>query len=93
MTAVLPEIDPFSPEFIPLYLATVLLLWLAGAWWAHRLGRSRRRHPGDSGDIPGGRRDGRMVVIRGRRALGGRGTDRGRRAASRWEMDADVQHA
>jgi peptidoglycan/LPS O-acetylase OafA/YrhL len=28
--------DPFSPEFIPLYLATVLLLWLAGAWWANR---------------------------------------------------------
>ena len=28
--------DPFSPEFIPLYLATVLLLWLAGAWWASR---------------------------------------------------------
>jgi peptidoglycan/LPS O-acetylase OafA/YrhL len=28
--------DPFSPEFIPLYIATVLLLWLAGAWWASR---------------------------------------------------------
>ena len=34
--------DPFSPEFIPLYLATVLLLWLAGAWWA---GRSRGGWP------------------------------------------------
>ena len=30
--------DPFSPEAIPLYLATVLLLWLAGAWWAARSG-------------------------------------------------------
>lgn len=28
--------DPFEPEAIPLYAAVILLLWLAGAWWAHR---------------------------------------------------------
>ncbi|HEX4258714.1 MAG TPA: acyltransferase [Streptosporangiaceae bacterium] len=28
--------DPFEPEAIPLYAAAILLLWLAGAWWAHR---------------------------------------------------------
>jgi peptidoglycan/LPS O-acetylase OafA/YrhL len=28
--------DPFSPEFILSYLAAILLLWLAGAWWAAR---------------------------------------------------------
>ena len=26
----------FEPEAIPLYAASILLLWLAGAWWAHR---------------------------------------------------------
>ena len=28
--------DPFSPEFILSYLAAIVLLWLAGAWWAAR---------------------------------------------------------
>jgi peptidoglycan/LPS O-acetylase OafA/YrhL len=28
--------DPFEPEAIPLYAASILLLWLAGAWWARR---------------------------------------------------------
>jgi peptidoglycan/LPS O-acetylase OafA/YrhL len=28
--------DPFEPEAIPLYAAVILLLWLAGAWWARR---------------------------------------------------------
>jgi peptidoglycan/LPS O-acetylase OafA/YrhL len=28
--------DPFEPEAIPLYVASILLLWLAGAWWADR---------------------------------------------------------
>jgi peptidoglycan/LPS O-acetylase OafA/YrhL len=28
--------DPFSPEFIASYLAAIVLLWLAGAWWAAR---------------------------------------------------------
>ena len=28
--------DPFSPEFILSYVAAILLLWLAGAWWAAR---------------------------------------------------------
>ena len=28
--------DPFSPEFILSYVAAIVLLWLAGAWWAAR---------------------------------------------------------
>jgi peptidoglycan/LPS O-acetylase OafA/YrhL len=28
--------DPFEPEAIPLYAASILLLWLAGAWWGRR---------------------------------------------------------
>ena len=28
--------DPFSPEFILSYVEAILLLWLAGAWWAAR---------------------------------------------------------
>jgi peptidoglycan/LPS O-acetylase OafA/YrhL len=28
--------DPFSPELIASYLAAIVLLWLAGAWWAAR---------------------------------------------------------
>jgi peptidoglycan/LPS O-acetylase OafA/YrhL len=28
--------DPFSPEFILSYAAAIVLLWLAGAWWAAR---------------------------------------------------------
>jgi peptidoglycan/LPS O-acetylase OafA/YrhL len=28
--------DPFSPEAIALYVGTLALLWLAGAWWANR---------------------------------------------------------
>ena len=28
--------DPFAPELIASYLAVILLLWLAGAWWAAR---------------------------------------------------------
>jgi peptidoglycan/LPS O-acetylase OafA/YrhL len=36
--------DPFSPEFILSYVAAIVLLWLAGAWWAARSrdGRLRR---------------------------------------------------
>jgi peptidoglycan/LPS O-acetylase OafA/YrhL len=34
--------DPFAPELIPSYLADIVFLWLAGAWWA-ACQRDRRR--------------------------------------------------
>ena len=33
--------DPFSPEFIASYAATIALLWLAGAYWAARARQGR----------------------------------------------------